>query len=110
MVRFLLSHDDLIRLKTLFRWRVEVCLQAIDLIVCVSSSDRVHRFSYAIGKISLTFDTTWLELERSSVTVFLDHIAQVDAPFDCPKSSIGYSANIIQTLTLGLFGKFLSSR
>jgi hypothetical protein len=75
----------------------------MNLIVCISSSNHEHRYSYAIGTISLTTDLSWLELERSCVKIFIDHITQVDSPFDYTKSSIGCTANHINTLTLGRF-------
>jgi len=73
----------------------------INLIIYISSSNREHRYSYAIGTISLTTDLSWLELERSCIKIFIDHIIQVDSPFDYTKSSIGCTANHIDTLTLG---------
>lgn len=75
----------------------------INLIVRISSSLREHQYSYAIGTISITLDFSWLELERSCIKIFLDHITQVDSPFDYMKSSIGCTANHIDTLTLGTF-------
>jgi hypothetical protein len=44
---------------------------------------------------------SWLDLERLCSKVFLDHITQIDSPFDYEKSSIGCSTNNIDTLTLG---------
>jgi hypothetical protein len=73
------------------------------LIVCIASSNREHRYSYAIGTISLTTDLSWLEVERTCVKLFIDHITQIDSPFDYVKSSIGCTANHIDTLTLGRF-------
>jgi hypothetical protein len=75
----------------------------ISLIVHISSSNREHRFSYAIGTISLTTDISWLELERMCIKIFIDHMTQIDSPFDYVKSSIGCTANNIDTLTLGKF-------
>ncbi len=44
---------------------------------------------------------SWLELERSCSKIFIDHITQLDSPFDYEKSSTGCSTNNIDTLTLG---------
>lgn len=73
-----------------------------NLIVRIASSHREHQYSYAIGTLSVSSDLSWLELERSCVKIFLDHITQVDSPFDYIKSSIGCTANHIDTLTLGM--------
>jgi len=73
----------------------------INLIVRIASSNREHRYSYAIGTISVTTDLSWLELERSCIKTFIDHITQVDSPFDYIKSSIGCTPNHIDTLTRG---------
>ena len=55
-----------------------------------------------LEQISLSSETSWLELERSCLKIFADYISQLDSPFDYIKSSIGCSANSIDTLTLGL--------
>jgi hypothetical protein len=75
--------------------------KSIDLTVCIVSSNREHRFSYAIGLISITADMSWLELERSCSKIFIDHVTQIDSPFDYDKSSTGCSTNNIDNLTLG---------
>ncbi|CAF4845387.1 unnamed protein product, partial [Rotaria socialis] len=36
------------------------------------------------------------------VKLFMDHITQIDSPFDYTKSSIGCTANHIDIITLGL--------
>ncbi|CAF0742860.1 unnamed protein product [Rotaria sordida] len=74
----------------------------INLIVRISSSSGEHRYSYAIGRISVTTDLSWLELERTCIKIFIDHITQIDSPFDYIKSSIGCTANHIDTIALGL--------
>lgn len=74
----------------------------INLIVCITSSSGEHRYSYAIGRISLTVDLSWLELERACVKIYVDYITQIDSPFDYMKSSIGCTANHIDTITLGM--------
>jgi hypothetical protein len=74
----------------------------MNLIVRIASSNREHRYSYAIGTISITTDLSWLELERSCIKIFMDHLTQVDSPFDYVKSSIGCTASHIDTLTLGI--------
>jgi hypothetical protein len=73
----------------------------INLIVRISSTAREHRFSYAIGTLSLTADLSWLDLERTCIKLFTDHITQIDSPFDYVKSSIGCTANSLDTITLG---------
>ncbi|UJR23738.1 hypothetical protein I4U23_026715 [Adineta vaga] len=73
-----------------------------NLIVRIASSNHERRYSYAIGTVSITIDLSWLELERTCIKLFLDHIVQIDSPFDYIKSSIGCTANQIDTLILGL--------
>ena len=73
----------------------------INLIVRISSTAREHRFSYAIGTLSLTADLSWLDLERTCIKLFTDHITQIDSPFDYVKSSIGCTASSLDTITLG---------
>ena len=73
-----------------------------NLVVRIISSNRERRYSYAIGTISITLELTWLELEKICIKLFLDHITQIDTPFDYVKSSIGCTANHIDTLSLGL--------
>ncbi|CAF1036217.1 unnamed protein product [Adineta ricciae] len=73
-----------------------------NLVVRIISPNRERQYSYAIGTISVTIELTWLELERICIKLFLDHITQIDTPFDYVKSSIGCTANHIDTLSLGL--------
>ena len=35
--------------------------------------------------------------------IFVDHITQIDSPFDYTKSSIGCTVNHIDTLSIGIF-------
>ena len=77
-------------------------LKPLNLLVRIVSSPGEHRYSYAIGTITLIPELSWLELERSCVKIFMDHVTQIDSPFDYVKSSIGCSANHIDTITLGL--------
>lgn len=74
----------------------------INLFVRIVSSPREHQYSYTIGTLSVASDLSWLELERSCIKIFVDHITQVDSPFDYMKSSIGCTTNHIDTLTLGI--------
>ncbi|CAM4857476.1 unnamed protein product [Rotaria socialis] len=74
----------------------------INVIVRIISSNNEHRYCYAIGTLSITADLSWLELERTCVKLFMDHITQIDSPFDYTKSSIGCTANHIDIITLGL--------
>ncbi|CAF1008863.1 unnamed protein product [Adineta steineri] len=80
----------------------EADLKPIHVIVRIASSNREHRYSYGIGTISITPELSWLDLERRCIKIYTDHITQIDSPFDYIKSSIGCSANHIDTLTLGL--------
>ncbi|CAF0974994.1 unnamed protein product [Adineta steineri] len=80
----------------------EADLKPIHVIVRIASSNREHRYSYGIGTISITPELSWLDLERKCIKIYTDHITQIDSPFDYIKSSIGCSANHIDTLTLGL--------
>lgn len=77
-------------------------LKPLNLIVRIVSSPGEHRYSYAVGTITLTPDLPWLELERLCIKIFMDHITQIDSPFDYVKSSIGCVPNHIDTITLGL--------
>lgn len=49
----------------------------------------------------MTKDSTWAEIERLTIQLFVDHITQIDSPFDYTKSSIGSSPSNINTITLG---------
>ncbi|CAF4629322.1 unnamed protein product [Rotaria sp. Silwood1] len=80
----------------------EINSKPVNLIVRIASPNGEHRYSYAIGRISVTTELSWLELERTCIKIFMDHITQIDSPFDYTKSSIGCTANHIDTLALGL--------
>ncbi|CAF3894730.1 unnamed protein product, partial [Rotaria sp. Silwood1] len=81
----------------------EINSKPVNLIVRIASPNGEHRYSYAIGRISVTTELSWLELERTCIKIFMDHITQIDSPFDYTKSSIGCTANHIDTLALGMF-------
>lgn len=69
--------------------------------ICISSSNGIHRFSYAIGFVIITTNISWLELERSCSKMYLDHVAQLESPFGYENSPLGYSTNNIDTLSFG---------
>lgn len=69
--------------------------------ICISSSKGEHRFSYAVGYVTITTNISWRELERSCSKIYLDHITELKSPFGYENSSLDYSANNIDTLTFG---------
>lgn len=73
----------------------------IDLTVRIASSNCENPFSYAIGTISIKNDLNWMDVERICTKLFVDHITQIDCPFDYTKASIGCSPSQIHTLTIG---------